>query len=295
MKKREMNSGVITMKKYLSLFVIMILTFSFVSCGGSGSSGDGDSSAGGKKNITPTKVVVHEENEGYVNFDVSVRNDTDAEIHIVSLEISCLDKDGNIVDSTYPQVPVRALAGQSVAIDGITKTGDVKAIKLNGYSFYDKDNNFVDGKFDSSMEPISITEENTIELSESKTCTAEIDGDVSLGGDSALSVEDLSYDGEDSGFKYFSATIKNNGDKTINTLTVNFIALDSEGNICTTTYPQIPNRIEPGQTVKMDALTDNENVEYFTVDGYSYYVGEDTNGEYVDGLFPVIPKAIPLS
>lgn len=291
------------MKKYLSLLVVTFLMLSLVSCSGDISPEVSDDTiaadteertlTGGT--VTPTQIVVHEESDGYVYFDVFVRNDTESEIHTITLEISCLDKDGNIVDSTYPQIPVRVLAGQSEMIDGIVEVGDIQSVKLDGYSFYDKNDNYIDGRFDSSIEPVSVTEQSTIELAKPDACKAEIDADVSLGGESVLSIEGLSYDGQESGFKDFSAIIKNNGNETINTLTVNFIVLDSEGNICETTYPQIPNRIDPGQTVKMEALTDNENAVYFSVDGFSYYVGDDTDGEFVDGFFPTIPKAVPLN
>lgn len=294
------------MKKFLSLLVVTFLMFSLVSCSGDTHSEESDdtiateteeSASTGGGTITPTKIVVHEESGGYVDFDVFVRNDTESEIHTITLEVSCLDKDGNIVDSTSPQIPVRVLAGQSGMIDGSVKTGDIQTVKLDGYSFYDKNGDYIDGRFDSSIEPVAVTEQCTIELAKANVCKKEIDSDVSLGGESILSIEGLSYDGQDSysDYKDFSAVIKNNSNETINTLTVNFIVLDSEGNICESTYPQISNRIDPGQTVKLKALTDNENAVYFTVDGFSYYVGEDTEEDFVDGFFPTIPKAVQLN
>ena len=232
------------------------------------------------------------EESGYRYYYIYVKNLSDEPVNTVSISVSYLDEKGNIVDSSYPQMPVRVLPGQIIAVDGLVEEGTAHSMTVDSYSCYTESEEYYQDYF-SYDQTVSLTEKNSVEFEGITMCERNpISGDICISNaTSDLVVKELQYLGEDYGFKNFSVVVENNTDKVINTVTINMILLDENGNIIECSYPQGPNSVKPGQSITIDGLTSNKNAKYFTVDGFSYYFEND---EYVDGFFSTIPQAISI-
>ncbi len=294
------------MKRVLLTIILLLSMIAFSACGSSTTSSDDGTQPEEQAEVQteqteanalePVKIIVTDEEDGWINYYVYVKNNTSNPINTVTVNMSHMDGEGNVLDGSYPQIPIRILPGQSAAIDGLVEKGETQTIKPDGYSYYDAKGDFVEGVFDSALEAVSVKKSGTTEYVEEPAFEGSaIEKDVVLSEhDSELTLEKIENKGEKDGFKNFAATVKNNTDKTINTITVSMIMLDDKGNICSTTYPQMPNRIEPGQSITIDGLTDLKEAKYFTVDNFSYFEGDRPDGEPISGYFSTIPKAVTL-
>lgn len=238
-------------------------------------------------------VEVGDVEEGvFRNYYIYVKNLSDEPVNTVSISVSYLDESGNIVDSSYPQVPVRVLPGQTLAVDGLAEEGTAHSMTVDSYSCYTESGEYYQDYF-SHDQTVSLTEKNSVEFEGITMCNnSPISGDVCINdAASDLVVKELQYLGEGFGFKNFSVVVENNTDKVINTVTINVVLLDENGNIIECPCPQVPNSVKPGQSITIDGLTMKENAQYFTVDGFSYY---SEGGEYGRGFFSTIPQAIPM-
>lgn len=246
--------------------------------------------------LKPIGISVEAEEDGYIYYYVTVKNNTKGIINAVSTDITYLNEDGDIIDSSYPSNSSRVLPGQSVKIEGLVEVGEAKRIQIDQFSFTNEKGDYIEGTFDKSLEAVDLTKPGETEYeSETEYSDSEVSKEITISDEeSPITIKELKSDGESDGYKNFSATITNNTDSTINTVGLNMVLLDSKGNICGETYPTIDNRVEPGQSIKIEGITDYADAEYFTVDGYSYYEGDSDDGEGVDGFFPTIPKAVKL-
>ena len=260
-------------------------------------SDSGDTVSAESEALKPISVDVRDEEDGWIYYYVKVKNDTQNIINAVSVSVSYMNEDGDIIDSSYPQNAARVLPGQTTCIEGLVEVGETKKIKIDQFSFYSENKDYFEGSFSESLNEVDITKPGITEYDdEPKFDGSELSKEIVISDDEpSIIVKDLKYDGESDGYKTFSATVTNNTDKTINTVAVNMVLLNSNGNICGETYPQIENRVEPGQSLKIEGLTDNSEAQAFTVDGFSYYEGDSDEGEYIEGFFPTIPQAVKIS
>lgn len=76
----------------------------------------------------------------YHKFSFTAKNNTNEEINTLTLAINLLDKNGNIVSTTYPQNSTRLKPGQSIIMDASAKTNsDVCSAVVERYSYYYND------------------------------------------------------------------------------------------------------------------------------------------------------------
>ena len=107
-----------------------------------------------------------------------------------------------------------------------------------------------------------------------------------------MTVTDCKFAEWSDGFDCVYYTIRNNSDKTLNTITANIVFLDNDKNIIHSTYPQTPNRLLPGQTVTLEApYAHSIQPKYTYVDGFSFY--DDTDN--YDEIFSSDPIIYELS
>lgn len=86
------------------------------------------------------------------------------------------------------------------------------------------------------------------------------------------------------GFSFADFTVKNISGEDINTLTLNIKVLDENKTVINTTHPQEGVVIADGESIVFEAMAE-AGAYSMKLDGYSYYTGTDTNGEFVQGHF----------
>lgn len=238
---------------------------------------------------------VYDAVEGFREYDVILKNSSDQIINTVSVNVQYLDENGDIVETSYPQVSVRVQEGQSVAINGIIEEKDTIASMTVDYcSYYTESGEYVESSFENIPEPISLKESGESYLIASENFSnSPIKSSIKLReGKDALVVKEIQFNGDDGfGFINYGINVQNNTEEIINTISLNVIYLDSNGNISGTTYPQEGSNVSPGQSIMMKGIEESGKYAYVTVDGYSYYTSE---GEYVSGYFSEIPQAIVI-
>ena len=100
----------------------------------------------------------------------------------------------------------------------------------------------------------------------------------------SLSFVEQSVTGHDYGYYHTSFTVRNDGTSTVNTISLMIKELDEEGNVIGSTYPQDPTPIEPGQSIAISGIH-KEGAYSVQVYGYTYYIGESTSGQFIQGKF----------
>lgn len=97
---------------------------------------------------------------GYSCVYYKVTNCTDININTITLNISFYDKNGDIVNGSFPQMPNVVQPGQSIVFEGMVKVGEgAYSATADGYSFYDENGNYVQGKFTKIPEPTVLKTE----------------------------------------------------------------------------------------------------------------------------------------
>lgn len=238
---------------------------------------------------------VYEAIEGFREYDVILKNNSNQTINTVSVNVQYLDDNGDIVETSYPQVPVRVQEGQSIAIDGILEEKDnIVAMTVDYCSYYTENDEYVESSFENIPEPISLKESGESYFIDKEEFTnSPIKNPVKLEENKdALTVKDIQFNGDDGlGFISYGITVQNNTKETINTVSLNVIYLDESGNISRTTYPQEESNIAPGQSIVIEGIEESGKYAFVTVDGYTYYTKD---GEYTSEFFSEIPKAVGL-
>lgn len=236
---------------------------------------------------------VYDTIEGFREYDIILKNNSNQTINTVSVNVQYLDANGDIVETSYPQVPVRVQQGQSISInDVIEEKANIASMTVDYCSYYTESGEYVESSFESIPESISLKESGKGYFTDPKEFSnSPIKNSVKLGeGDNALSVKNIQFNGDDGfGFISYGMVVQNNTEETINTITLNVIYLDVNGNISGTTYPQDESNVAPGQSITIEGIDESGKYAYVTVDGYSYYTSE---GEYVSGYFSEIPQAV---
>lgn len=90
--------------------------------------------------------------------------------------------------------------------------------------------------------------------------------------------------GTEYGYSYADFTVKNNSAQKIHTLTLNIKILDKQSVVISTTHPQDPVVLDPGESIVIEAMAE-EGAYSMKLDGYSFYTGTDFDGEYIQGHF----------
>lgn len=236
---------------------------------------------------------VYDSIEGFREYDVILKNNSNQTINTVTANIQYFDENGEIVETTYPQVPVRVQQGQSISInDVIEEKANIASMMVDYCSYYTESGEYVESSFESIPEPISLKESgDTYFIDSEEFSNSPINNPIKLGeGEDALSVKNIQFNGDDGfGFISYGMVVQNNTEETINTITLNVVYLDVNGNISGTTYPQDESNVAPGQFITIEGIDESGKYAYVTVDGYSYYTSE---GEYVSGYFSEIPQAV---
>ena len=238
--------------------------------------------------------TVYEKDYGYTYYDITVKNCTDEIIHTISINVLYLDDYGNIVGTSYPQVPFRVQPNQTVSINSLVESDTASSLTVDSYSFLTLTDEYVDGFFTEIPDAISLGESGKKIFCESDELpnNAVNNEYVLSGGTDNIIISNMVSLGDDGyGYTTFEATITNNTDAEIHDMTLNTIFLDEAGNIAGGTYPYISVRIQPNQSAVVEGIVESGQYEYFTFDGYSHLTGE----EYITGFFSVIPKAVMLS
>ena len=82
--------------------------------------------------------------------------------------------------------------------------------------------------------------------------------------------------------------VRNISSEPINTVSLIINKLDEQGDILSTTYPQNPNVIEPGQAIWFECLVNvDEKADSVQVAGFNCYQGDKTSGNkgsFIDGI-----------
>ena len=90
-------------------------------------------------NPDPLEIIEKEQVEtahGYVSTCFTVKNNTDKIINTITLDISELDENHNIIGTTYPQKPNNLSPSQTIKIDCIHRDDiGVKYLKVDGYNY----------------------------------------------------------------------------------------------------------------------------------------------------------------
>lgn len=236
---------------------------------------------------------VYDVSEGFREYDVILKNNSNQTINTVTANVQYLDGNGDIVETSYPQVPVRVQQGQSIVINGIVEEkANIASMTVDYCSYYTESGEYVESSFESIPESISLKESGKVYFTDPKEFSnSPIKNSVKLGeGDNALSVKNIQFNGDDGfGFISYGIDVQNNTEETINTITLNIVYLDVNGNISGITYPQDESNVAPGQSITIEGIDESGKYAYVTVDGYSYYTNE---GEYVSGYFSEIPQAV---
>ena len=236
---------------------------------------------------------VYDASEGFREYDVILKNNSNQTINTVTANVQYFDENGEIVETSYPQVPVRVQQGQSISInDVIEEKANIASMMVDYCSYYTESGEYVENSFESIPEPISLKESGKVYFTDPEEFSnSSIKNSVKLGeGEDALSVKNIQFNGDDGfGFISYGMVVQNNTEETINTITLNVIYLDVNGNISGTTYPQEGSNVAPGQSITIEGIEESRKYAYVTVDGYSYYTSE---GEYVSGYFSEIPQAV---
>ena len=97
--------------------------------------------------------------------------------------------------------------------------------------------------------------------------------------------------GTEYGYSHAAFTVKNVSGETIHTLTLDIKILDENKTVLSTTHPQEGVRIADGESITIEALTE-EGAYSMKLDGYSYYTGVDFDGDYVQGFFPSAEEVV---
>lgn len=210
----------------------------------------------------------------------------------MSVDVQYLDEEGNIIDTSYPQVPVRVFPNQTIALDGLVEKDLAESMTVTGFNYYMEDE-FVIGQFEQIPNVVSLSDsQEYYEMEVTEFEDSAIYADVETDATSLLSVEKLEAGEVSDGYISYYAYIKNDSGFAINTVGINIIYLDEKGNISGVTYPQVSTVVQPGQVIRIESLVLQSKAQYVTVDGYSFY---DENDEFFQGYFTEIPKAISLS
>lgn len=103
--------------------------------------------------IEVTEISISDDVSGsLIGFDIKVKNVSGTILHSINLNISFLDKDGNIVGATYPSFPNRLNADQSTIIQALTDNDiGVASICVDGYSATDTNEQYYDGYFETPV------------------------------------------------------------------------------------------------------------------------------------------------
>ena len=190
---------------------------------------------------------------GFRTYDIILKNDSNQTINTVSVNVQYLEENGDVVETSYPQVPVRVQQGQSIAINGVVEEKDnITSMTVDYCSFYTESGEYVKSSFESIPEPISLKESGeTYFIEAEEVDNSSIKSSVKLGeGEDALNVKEIQVNGNDGfGFISYGINVQNNTEETINAISLHVIYLDANGNISGTTYPQEVSNVAPGQSI----------------------------------------------
>lgn len=236
---------------------------------------------------------VYDAAEGFRFYDVIIKNSSTQTINRISVHVQYLDENGDIVETSYPQEPVRVQQGQSIAINGILEEKDnITSMTVDCCSFYTESGEYVECSFTNILKPISLKESGELFFADPEEfLNSPINNSVKLGnGEDALNIKNIQFNGDNGfGFINYEMTVQNNTDEVINTISLNVIYLDANGNISGYTYPQEGSNVAPGQSITIAGIGETGKYAYVSLDGYSYYTDD---GEYVSGYFSEIPQAV---
>lgn len=238
---------------------------------------------------------VYDEVVGLRFYDVILKNSGSQTINTVSINVQYLDGNGDIVETSFPQAPARVQQGQSIAITGMLEENDnITSMTVDHCSFYTERGEYVETSFTDIPKSISLKESGELFFADPEEfLNSPINNSVKLGsGGDPLSIKNIQSNGDNGvGFIGYGLTVQNDTDEVINTISLNVIYLDDNGNISGSTYPQEESDVAPGQSITIEGMGEAWKYAYVTVDGYSYYTAD---GEYVSGYFSEIPQAIAL-
>lgn len=98
----------------------------------------------GKEALSVLSCSVSYNSSGtYYYLDFTVRNDVDVTIKIVTINVTFLDKDGNIINTTHPQESARLRPGQSEVIEALCDvTLNPVECYVDSISYYDGEDNY---------------------------------------------------------------------------------------------------------------------------------------------------------
>lgn len=106
-------------------------------------------------------------------------------------------------------------------------------------------------------------------------------------------VTNMNYLGNNYGYHDFSATVLNNSDMILESISISFLLLDDENNILGTSLASQHIRVSPGQSITINGYCEDYiPATFFSVDNCNIYID---NLEYLEFYFPEIPVAVPLS
>lgn len=96
---------------------------------------------------------------GYYLISFKVTNGTSQSIDTLTINISFLDENGDIIDNSYPQVPDVVQPGQSINIEGIVEANsEIKYTSVTGVTYSGADEEYYEVKFFDEVEKTPMGE-----------------------------------------------------------------------------------------------------------------------------------------
>lgn len=107
---------------------------------------------------------------GFYSVSFKVRNLTSQSIHSISINMSFLDENGDIIAHSYPQVPDVVQPGQAVNIEGTADaSNEIKYVSVTGVSYDGADKQQYEVIFDSEIETITLGEPSITDKPETRS------------------------------------------------------------------------------------------------------------------------------
>ena len=105
--------------------------------------------------VSQQKIDNEYNNTDYVGVNFVIKNNTEKDINTITLNISELDSDGNIISTTHPQESATVTPNQTITINSLSKN-DVYAVQLDSYSYYTDNENYIQGNFPKNIEKLIL-------------------------------------------------------------------------------------------------------------------------------------------
>ncbi len=228
--------------------------------------------------------------EEYTDLAVAVKNNTDLILCTPTITVGTLDDAENVLAGFELQGMVALLPGQTIMLSDFLELGDAVSFFVDTSGWVEYDEEIYDVEVGGHLDAISLEDGSEDFEEPEKSSVNYLDGDVindPTGRDLGVSITDMSIEGDEDSVTYY-ATILNETDQTISTVTAHASLMDPNGNILGWSMMQEMVDVEPGSSITLSGFEEIEGVECFTISYLAFDIGED----YYSGYIKTIPQAV---